>query len=155
MGRQPSAFLLLRGEACRRPRGPRSSSPEVCFSHLCAAEPEPSLRVGPVPVHIRRAGRNPRGGAWGAGGLDKARATHFVQTGNRRRRGYAVSSRVIVGVAREAPSSGPARARCALVPPSVSRPSCALGWAPGAPGRGRPNSGSSTRRSCSKLGGNC
>lgn len=59
------------------------------------------------------------------------------------------------GCSPRAPSSRPARARCASVPPSVSRPSCALGWVRGAPGRGRPNSGSSTRRSCSKLGGNC
>lgn len=66
-----------------------------------------------------------------------------------------MSSRVTVDVARETPSSCPTRTRCALVLPSVSRTSCALGWAPGAPGRGRPNSGSSMRRSCSKLGGNC
>lgn len=98
MRHQLSPFLLLRGEACGWPRGLRSSSPEVCSSHLCAVEPEPSLRVA---VHIRRAGRDPRGGAWGAEGLDNARATHFVQTGNRRRRGYAVSSRVTLAVARE------------------------------------------------------
>lgn len=131
--------------ACRRPRGPRSSPLEVCPAHPARRDPAPSLRAAPIPVRVRRARPGPRGRACvsegngecgGAGGRDDARATHSTRTGKLRPGGHAGSSRGPVGVAREAPCGGlPARAARLL-------------------GRGTPGSGSSTRSSCSELGGN-
>lgn len=98
-----SAFSSPPGSgACRRPRGPRSSPPEVCPAHPARWDPALSLRAAPIPLRVRPAGPDPRGRACvsagsgergGAGGRGHARAAHSTQTGKLRPGGHAVSSR--------------------------------------------------------------
>lgn len=123
MGHQPSTFLCLRakGGPQAAPRL-RSSPPEVCSAHPCAVE------LGALPACSACPGPHPSGwagpqwwslrvGPWGAGGLGYARTARSAQMGNLKPKGCAASSRVTVGVAREAPFSGPARAQAACLAP--------------------------------------